>query len=321
MRRLKVLEDMMADLRAAQAENQRLRDEINRLKGEQGTPKVRSHTPPPPPQEHSSEQERHKPKTWSKGRKTDRIALDREQTVQGDRDPWPPDAVFKGYEDGVGQDVSFHTDTVLCHRETFDSPSQHRTSLAALPQGYRGPWGPGLQSLALVFDCGAQLSEPKGAELLRSVGVQIADGQVSHRLSKDPAACHGAQAALYHAGLASSPWQPLEDTSTRGNGQNGDCPIGCKPRYTAYCTTAATDRLTIIDVLTHHRPRRFLVHAEALGFMEACGVSAVRRRQVEHLPAGTIMDEAPMATVLEEHLPGVGPQHRPWRLDATAVAA
>src|SRR3990167_8639854 len=30
--------------------------------------------------------------------------------------------------------------------------------------------------------------------------------------------------------------------------------------YTAYFTTAAKDRLTLIDVLTHHRPRRFLVH-------------------------------------------------------------
>src|SRR6266571_4104785 len=33
---LNLLEDVMADLRVAQAENQRLRDEINRLKGEQG---------------------------------------------------------------------------------------------------------------------------------------------------------------------------------------------------------------------------------------------------------------------------------------------
>jgi len=33
---LNVLEEVMAALRAAQAENQRLRDEINRLKGEQG---------------------------------------------------------------------------------------------------------------------------------------------------------------------------------------------------------------------------------------------------------------------------------------------
>ena len=318
---LNVLEDVMADLRAAQAETQRLRDELNRLKGEQGAPAIKANTPQPPPKDHSSEQERRKPKTWSKDRKTDRIALDREQVVQIDPTHLPPDAVFKGYEDVVVQDVIFRTDNVLFHKEKFYSPSQHQTYLASLPQGYRGQFGPGLKSLALVFYFGAQMSEPKVAELLRSVGVQISDGQVSNLLIKDQTAFHGEKEALYQAGLASSPWQHLDDTSTRVNGQNGYCHIVCNPLYTAYFTTAAKDRLTIIDVLTNHRPRRFLVNAEALSFMEVCGLSALRRQQREQLPSGTIMEEATMQALLEEHLLGVGPQQRKWILDAMAVAA
>jgi len=318
---LNVLEDVMADLRAAQAENQRLRDELNRLKGEQGAPAIKANTPQPPPKDHSSEQERRKPKTWSKGRKTDRIALDREQVVQVDPTHLPPDAVFKGYEDVVVQDVIFRTDNVLFHKEKFYSPSQHQTYLASLPQGYRGQFGPGLKSLALVFYFGAQMSEPKVAELLRSVGVQISDGQVSNLLIKDQAAFHGEKDALYQAGLASSPWQHLDDTSTRVNGQNGYCHIVCNPLYTAYFTTAAKDRLTIIDVLTNHRPRRFLVNAEALGYLEALGLSTVRHRQVGQLPGGVLMDDVTMQAVLETHLPGLGPQQRKWILDATAVAA
>ncbi len=134
-RLLNVLEDVMADLRAAQAENQRLRDEINRLKGEQGAPAIKPNTPQPPPKHHSSEKERRQPKTWSKDRKTDRIAIDREQVVPVDPTHLPPDAVFKGYEDVVVQDVIFRTDNVLFHKETFDSPSQHQPSLASLPPG------------------------------------------------------------------------------------------------------------------------------------------------------------------------------------------
>jgi hypothetical protein len=321
MRLLNMLEDVMADLRAAQAENQRLRDEINRLQGEQGTPKVQSNTPPLPPKDHSSEQERRKPKAWSKGRKTNRIAIDREQTVQVDRDHLPLDAVFKGYEDVVVQDVIFRTDNVLFHKEKFYSPSQHQTYLASLPQGYSGQFGPGIQSLALVFYFGAQMSEPKVAELLRSVGVQISDGQVSNLLIKDQAAFHGEKAALYQAGVASSPWQHLDDTSTRVNGQNEYCHIVCNPLYTAYFTTAAKDRLTIIDVLTNHRPRRFLVNEEALGYVEAFGLSAVRRRQLGQLPTGTIVDEATIQALLAAYLPGLGPQQQKWILDATAVAA
>jgi len=320
-RLLNVLEDVRADLRAAQAEIQRLRNEINRLKGEQGQPAIKPHTPQPPPKDLSSEQERRTPKAWSKGRKTDRIPIDREQVVAVALADLPPDAVFKGYEDVVVQDVLFRTDNVLFRKEKFYSPSQHTTSVASLPQGYRGQFGPGIKSLALVLYFGAQMSEPKVAELLRSVGVQISDGQVSNLLIKGQAPFHAEKEALYQAGLASSPWQHLDDTSTRVNGQNGYCHIVCNPLSTAYFTTAAKDRLTIIDVLTNHRPRRFLVNAEALGFMEACGLSAVRRQQVEQLPSGTIVDEATMQALLETYLPGLGPQQRKWILDATAVAA
>jgi hypothetical protein len=320
-RLLNLLEAVMADLRAAQAENQRLRDEINRLKGEQGRPTIKANTPPPPPKDHSSEQERRTPKAWSKGHKTARIAVDREQVVQVDPARLPPDATFKGYEDVVVQDVVFRTDNVLFHKEKFYSPSQHTTYLASLPQGYSGQFGPGIKSLALVFYFGARMSEPKVAELLRSVGIQISDGQVSNLLIKDQAAFHAEKDAVYRAGLASSPWQHVDDTSTRVNGQNGYCHIVCNPLYTAYFTTPAKDRLTILDVLTNHRPRRFLVNAETLGYVETCGLSAVRRRQLAQAPCNVLMDEVTMQALLEAHLPGLGPQQQKWLLDAMAVAA
>jgi hypothetical protein len=320
-RLLNLLEDVRADLRVAQAEIQRLRNEINRLKGEQGQPAIKPNTPQPPPKDLSSEQERRTPKAWSKGRKTDRIPIDREQVMAVDPADLPPDAVFKGYEDVVVQDVLFRTDNVLFRKEKFYSPSQHTTYVASLPPGYRGQFGPGIKSLALVFYYGAQMSEPKVAELLRSVGVRISDGQVSNLLIKDQAAFHTEKDAVYQAGLASSPWQHLDDTSTRVNGQNGYCHIVCNPLYTAYFTTTAKDRLTVIDVLTNSRPRRFVVNAEALGYVEASGLSAVRCRQLAQLADEVIMDEAQMQALLETHLPGLGPQQRKWILDATAVAA
>jgi hypothetical protein len=134
-RLLNLREDVRADLRAAQAESQRLRDEINRLKGEQGTPKIKANTPPPPRQNHSSEQERRKPKAWSKRSKTAHMPIDRAPVWLVDPDRLPPDAPFKGYEEGMVQDVLLRTDNVLFQKEKFSSPSQHTTSLASLPQG------------------------------------------------------------------------------------------------------------------------------------------------------------------------------------------
>jgi len=44
---------IIAASRAAQAENQRLRDQLNRLKGEQGAPAIKANTPQPPSKDHS----------------------------------------------------------------------------------------------------------------------------------------------------------------------------------------------------------------------------------------------------------------------------
>src|SRR6266851_6141489 len=318
---LNMLEDVMADLRLAQEENQRLRDEINRLKGEQGAPTILANQSPPTQQDHSSERERYEPKPRSQSGKIDRIRIDRDEVLGVDPERLPPDAVFKGYEDVVVQDVIFRTDNVVFHKEKFYSPSQHQTFLASLPPGYHGQFGPGIKSLVLALYFGAQMSEPKVAELLRNVGIAISAGQVSNLLIKDHAVFHEEKAALYQAGLASSPWQHLDDTSTRINGRNGYCHIVCNPLYTAYFTTEAKDRLTVLDVLTNHQPRRFLVNDEARGFLEVLGLSAVRRQQVEQLPGEVLMDEATLHALLEVHLPGLGPQQRKWILDATAVAA
>jgi len=130
-----LLEDVRADWRAAQADIQRLHDEIPRLQGAQGRPQIPSNTPPPPAQDHASEQERHTPKTWSKGRKTDRIPRDRGQVGQVEPTPLPPDALCKGDEDVVGQDGLFRTDPILFQKEKGDAPSQPRTSRASFPQG------------------------------------------------------------------------------------------------------------------------------------------------------------------------------------------
>src|SRR5688500_17616827 len=48
VRLLNLLEDVTADLRDAQAEIQRLRDENNRLKGEQGKPTIKASLPKSP---------------------------------------------------------------------------------------------------------------------------------------------------------------------------------------------------------------------------------------------------------------------------------
>ena len=84
-RLLNMVEQLSGDLRDARAETQRYRDENNRLKGEQGQPKVKGNKPKPPTSDHSSEQERYKRKRHAKSSKKVAIHIDREEVVDVDR--------------------------------------------------------------------------------------------------------------------------------------------------------------------------------------------------------------------------------------------
>jgi len=84
VRLLNLVEEVTAALRASHEENQRLRDEINRLKGEQGKPTIKGNKPPPGRgTKYSSEQERRTPKEWTKEKKVPTLRVDREQVVRG----------------------------------------------------------------------------------------------------------------------------------------------------------------------------------------------------------------------------------------------
>jgi hypothetical protein len=319
---LNIIEDLTAALRAAQEENQRLRDEISRLKGEQGKPNIKGNTPKPPlPANYSSEQERRTPKAWTKGKKRGKIRIDREQVLTVDPQTLPPDAQFKGYEEVVVQDVTFRTDNVCFRKEKYYSPGEGKTYLAPLPPGYGGQFGPGIKSLTIVFYFGAQMSEPKILELFRNLGVQISDGEVSNLLIKEQDTFHAEKAAVYEAGLRSSPWQHLDETSTRVNGQNQHCQIICNPLYTAYFTTEAKDRQSVLAVLRNGEPATFLFNGETDALLERLGVASGLRQEVARFPRARPLDEATLHGLLAEQLPHLGPQQRRCLLDAAGVAA
>ena len=320
---LNLVEELKRENLDLRAEVQRLRDEVSRLKGEQPKPKIKGNTPkfpPGTPTNYSSEKQRRTPKEWKKGKKTETLRIDREQTLEVDTTTLPEDAEFKGHEDVVVQDIVFGTDNVLFHKEKYYSPTEGKTYLAPLPSGYDGQFGPGLKALSIVLYFGANVSEPKILELYRSVGVAISDGQLSNLLIKDQEEFHAEKAAVFEAGLASTPWQHLDDTSTRVNGQNQYCQIVCNPFYTSYQTTESKDRQTILDVLRNGRPREYLLNAEAESLLAGV-LSGVAQKELSKLPRDERLDEATMLRLLEERLPSLGVQQRKWVQDATAVAA
>lgn len=317
---LNAVEELLATTRALQEENQRLRDEIQRLQGEHGAPRIPGNTRPPP-RDYSSETERRVSQTWTKGRKRPTLRIDREQRLEVDPATLPLDAVFKGYETVVVQDLLLQPDTVRFHKAKWYSPTTGQTYLAAVPPGYEGAFGPGIKALTRAWYFAGEMSEAKMRDVFASVGVSISAGQVSNLLIQHQEPFHAEAAAVLAAGLRSSPWQHLDDTPTRVNGQNHACQVLCNPLYTAYQTTASKDRPTVLDVLQGGAPRRYLLNAEAETWLAQTGVAQWVRAQVARLPHDQVFTAAELDALLGTHLPALGPQQARWVHDALAVAA
>jgi hypothetical protein len=318
---LNLVEKLSADLRDAQVENQRLRDEVNRLKGEQGKPKIKGNTPKPPPTNHSSENERRQSRHRHKKSKKAEIQIDREQVVEVDATILPKDARFKGYEDVVVQDILLRTDNILFHKQKYYSASTRKTYLAELPRGYEGQYGPGIKALTLVFYYGIGTSEPKILEFFENVGINISAGGISNLLIKKQEAFHAEKDAVYEAGLQSSPWQQTDDTLTRVDGQNQHCHIVCNPVYTSYHTRARKNRLSVLDVLCNGRKHPFRMNEEAIGYLSSIPWSKTAWQIIQSWKSEQDWEETAFVERLEEGLPELSEQQRKTLIDAAAVAA
>jgi hypothetical protein len=318
---LNLVEKLSADLRDAQIEIQHLRDENNRLKGEQGKPKIKGNTPKASPTNLSSENERHKSRQRHKRSKKAEIQIDREQVVEVDPIVLPKDAKFKGYEDVVVQDILLQTDNIRFHKQKYYSSSTRKTYLAELPRGYEGQFGPGVKALTLVFYYGIGTSEPKILEFFENVGIHISAGEISNLLIKKQESFHAEKDMVYEAGLRSSPWQQTDDTLTRVDGQNQHCHVVCNPVYTSYHTRASKERLSVLDVLCNGRKRLFRLNEETIKYLSSIPWSKAAWRKIQSWKSEQDWEEVAFLERLGEGLPRLSKQQCKTMIDAAAAAA
>jgi hypothetical protein len=316
---MNLVENLYAKVQEQAEEIQRLRDENNRLKGEQGKPDIK---PKKPATTLSSEKERRESKPHHKASKQTQIRIDRVEVLQVDRPRLPQDAQFKGYEQVLVQDIDFRTENIQFRKEKYYSPSQKRTYLAEMPAGYQGQFGPGVRAWVLALYYAGGMSEPKILELVQTVGMHISAGQLSDFLIQDQEQFHAESAAVARAGLSSSPWQPLDSTGTRVDGKNQQCHVLCNPFYTAYCTLAAKDRLSLLRVLLGGADPSFRLNELALPLLAQLGLAQKWcQKLTTRLPPDQDWKESQLDEWLDQHLPTLGRKPRKLIKDALAIAA
>jgi len=243
-----------------------------------------------------------------------------------DQNILPDDAEFKGYQNVVVQEIVIKTENVEYMKEIYYSPSQNKTYMGKLPPEIEGEFGPGVKSLVCTLKHVANVSEPKIQEFLDNFGIFISPASISRIITKNNELFHQEKADIFLAGLLSTDYQQIDDTSSRVRGQNYYTQIVCNPYYTAYFTAPHKDRLTILDILRGDpdgKARSYFFNEEAFDLLEEFGLSKKLISQLREWVSGKILDEVQMQQLLGSIFPdpGKGKIRRTRIMEAAAIAA
>ena len=319
---LKIVEIDGETIQQLKEENQRLRDEINRLKGEQGKPNIR---PKNKSRDVSSERER-KGKRGKRNRKNKKVKIDRTEVRKLEKKQLPADAEFKGYAEVTVQDLSMATDNVLFRKETYHSKSENKTYTAGVPAGYEGGYGPNIKAMVLMLKNVCNTSESKILDFLQNNKIIISAGTISNMLIKDKQVFHAEKEQLYEAGLKASRYQQIDETSARVNGENWSTQILCSPYYTAYFTCAYKNRLTVLEILRTGRENggrglKHIFNDEAFQILRQLRVGKQIVAELGRFRSQKELCREEMEQLLQEYFSYLTAIARRCVLEATAIAS
>ena len=222
---------------------QDLRDEINRLKGEQGKPVVKANKESP--KNISSKKETKETKHWHKESKKGKIKIDKTVSCSIDKSILPADAVFKGYERIVSQHIIFKRENTEYLVAIYYSPSEKKTYKSTLPKEYNGYFSNGLKSFSNLTHRQLDVPRNKLLSLLRSMGIEMSDGSLNNILQENAAMWIKEKDDIRLAGLSDKSVQ-TDITTARVNGKNHYTHIICNENFAVYTTLPGKSRQDVI---------------------------------------------------------------------------
>ncbi len=317
---LNLIEQLNSKVIELEAETQKLRDENNRLKGEQGKPDIKANKKKGLKKNYSSEKERKTSKNHRKRSKKAAIKIDRSEMVEYPPEKLPEDAEFKGYEEVIVQDILLKRDNILFRKQKFYSPQTGKTYLASLPAGYEGEFGPGIKALVMSLYYGGNMTQGKLLELLEDLGISISAGYLSSLLIKNLSDWETEFNEVYREGLATSPWQHLDQTGARVGGVNYTTNIICNPLYTVYRTARNKDRLSVLRVLQNTQELKLIFNEFAYELLGQLKLPIKWQKRLKLLPQETVLTQTQFNTLLEQYLEKLSTGYRNRIQEAAAIA-
>ena len=253
---LQVLEDNAR----LKAENAALREEIARLKGLKGRPKLK-----PSGMEKATETA-----GATGGKRKGRRGVKRSKLTPDESRILKPDSLpdgtrFKGYEDFIVQDIVIMPWTIRYRRERWLLPSGE-TVVAALPKGVGGHFGPSLKRFVSSQYHQGQVTIPRLAAQLTGLGIEISKRQIVRLLTSKQDAFVKENIEVLRAGLLSASWLTVDDTGARHKARNGFCTHIGNDCFAFFATTGSKSRLNFLELLRAGHDD-YVINEAALAYM------------------------------------------------------
>jgi hypothetical protein len=200
-------------------------------------------------------------KPWIKSAKKSNIRIDRTETITFDKNKLPSDAVFKGYEEKIVQNIIVKTDNVLYKLEKYYSASEGKTYIAEVDESLRGTeFGAETKALVSSLYYENRVTENKIASFLNSNGLYISEGTISNILIKEQSSIlTKIKDEILEAGLRSSSYSQIDDTGMKVAGKNGFATIICNEKFSAFFIKLSKSRETVKSFLTSFLASLFVV--------------------------------------------------------------
>ena len=244
---MNILESQAKRIDDLDRENQELKNEINRLKGEHGD------LPPRSPKSISPKEEKPKKKSRQKnhkqGPKNPKIEIDKTVKCEIDKNLLPKDAKFQGYREVIQQDIIFKRNNTLFKVPLYYSKKEGRLYSGNLPAEYEGEFGGQLKSWLQVMHHYCDVTQGRLKCLMDNLKILISTGTISNIILSNKDMMEQEAREILRAGLETIPFSQMDGTKSWEKGQGKSTQIISTLWYSLYYTMDTKSKVDIIWAL------------------------------------------------------------------------
>jgi hypothetical protein len=248
----------------------KLKEEIDRLKGQKSRPKI-----PPSTLNNNDKGKGHGNNKGAKHRTSFAPITSPKKINYQEIIIHPPNipegARFKGYSDFHVEDLNIEALKLKYRLAVYETPSGEILR-GLLPSNLKGKhFGPELIAFCLDQYHGRGVTRPQLLEQLHGFGVSISAGELDALLIADKEIFHEEKAAIFEAGIAHSDYLNTDDTGARHDGKNGYCTHIGSPLFSHFESTSSKSRINFLEIL-RGRHKDYILSEDALMYAFEQGI-------------------------------------------------